>query len=88
MKFNKIFSALCGGLLLAGFSACTDKVEYSPAEAILGNGVYFDSKATSDALVSIPKDANELQIPLFRTNADGALTVGLQAKFTDRKSVV
>lgn len=83
MKFNKIFSALCGGLLLAGFSACTDKVEYSPAEAILGNGVYFDSKATSDALVSIPKDANELQIPLFRTNADGALTVGLQAKFTD-----
>ena len=58
MKFNKIISALMGGAFLFGMAACTDEVEYTPADVIPGNNVYFpvdESTTVEKPLPSVSK---------------------------------
>lgn len=81
MNINKIFSSLLGGVLLMGVSACTDEVEYTPAESVAADGVYLSISETN--VVDIPTDANEVSIMLYRVNADDELTVGLSGQVLD-----
>ena len=46
MKFNKIFLSLAVGALFAGAAACTEEVEYTPAEPVPVTGLLFpDNKS-------------------------------------------
>lgn len=83
MKFNKIISALMGGAFLFGMAACTDEVEYTPADVIPGNNVYF--AVDEPATVEIGVDATSCEVYLYRENADGVLTVGLEGQVTDKQ---
>lgn len=82
MKLNKILSALAAGVLVAtSLASCTDEVVYNPSPVYDGDEVYFSAQAPSE--VSIPQSANEVSVTLYRTNADKALTVGLEGKVTN-----
>lgn len=83
MKFNKIISALMGGAFLFGMAACTDEVEYTPAEVIPGNNVYFP--VDESATVEIGVDATSCDVYLYREGADDVLTVGLEGQVTDKQ---
>lgn len=83
MKLNKIISALMGGAFLFGMAACTDEVEYTPADAIPGNNVYFP--VDEPATVEIGVDATSCEVNLYRENADEVLTVGLEGQVTDKQ---
>lgn len=83
MKFNKIISALMGGAFLFGMAACTDEVEYTPADVIPGNNVYFP--VDEPATVEIGVDATSCEVYLYRESADGVLTVGLEGQVTDKQ---
>ncbi len=78
MKLNKLISALFGGALLFGAAACTDEVDYTPAENLTGEGVYLS--ADESDVVDIPTDASSVSINLYRVNADNVLTVGLSGQ--------
>lgn len=83
MKFNKIISALMGGAFLFGMAACTDEVEYTPADVIPGNNVYFP--VDESTTVEIGVDATTCEIDLYRENADETLTVGLEGQVVDKQ---
>lgn len=83
MKLNKIISALMGGAFLFGMAACTDEVEYTPADVIPGNNVYFP--VDEPATVEIGVDATSCEVNLYRENADEVLTVGLEGQVTDKQ---
>ena len=83
MKLNKIISALMGGAFLFGMAACTDEVEYTPADAMPGNNVYFP--VDEPATVEIGVDATSCEVNLYRENADEVLTVGLEGQVTDKQ---
>ncbi len=77
MKLNKLLSALAAGVLVAtSFASCTDEVKYDPSPVYNGDEVYFSAQAPSQ--VAIPQSATEVSVTLYRTNADQALTVGLE----------
>jgi len=85
MKINRIFSFILGGALLAAGASCTDEVEYTPAEVIPGNGVYFPEMAST--AVSIEQNSSSVSVELLRTNDPGALTVGITSTVTDKDGV-
>jgi len=70
---NKISSLLVLCLFL-GFSACTDEVEYTPAEVPGNAQVYFSKDETS---VSLLENQNSFPVNIYRQNTDGTLTVNL-----------
>lgn len=80
MKLTNIFSTLLGGALLFGAASCTDEVEYSPADAVAGQGVYLSANAP--AAVEIETDATETSIQVFRSNTEGSFTAKVKANVT------
>lgn len=82
MKINKIFMML-GAAAVFSLAACTDEVEYTPAQPYAGNGVYFPVDASQD--VSIATDATTCSLIIERENAEGALTVNLEGQVTDNE---
>lgn len=81
MKFNKIFSALFSGAMLLGTVACTDEVEFTPADPVAGEGVYFPEDVTS---AEILQGSSSVTLDLLRTNDNGPLTVNLESSVTDK----
>ena len=79
MKLNKYFSTLLGGLMLFGAWSCTDKIEPTPTPAFEGTDVYFSTTQSTD--VSIPMDATEVSVTLYRVKADKEQTVDISTSF-------
>lgn len=73
-KLYGIFSALC---LLLSFSACTEEVDYSAAEKPNNAQIYFPT--TMPAQVDLDRDKNSYDVMLERANADGQVTVNIDA---------
>lgn len=81
MTHNKLFHTLFGGLLLFGAAACTDEIEYTPADPVAGEGVYFSADA--DEVINIKTDATETTVILYRSNAEGTYTASLESTIVD-----
>lgn len=75
MQFSKIYASLAGIALLLGASACTDEVQYNPAEPTTTDEVYFSNEQSTT--LSIDLDATETYVEISRLRAEDALTVQL-----------
>lgn len=79
MKFNKIFLGL--GVMGLALTACSDDVEYTPAEAVNTPPVYFSDNDESN--VDLEEDASYFTIKAYRQNtsgeSDGTVDVTLSA---------
>jgi len=75
--FNKITASLFVLGLLLGFTACTEKVAYDPAEIPGGAQVYFPSSLSSTVALSQDLSVTSYDIPLSRLDKSNALTVNL-----------
>lgn len=76
-SINKLFSVLCALCLLLGFNACTDEVDYTPAEAQGSMQAYFPTTLPSQ--VDLSADVNSFSIELSRMEAGQELTVELSS---------
>lgn len=78
MKTNKIISALFGAALVAGFSACTDEVEYNGAQKT--PGFYFPIE--NPQAVDLEEGGTMFEITVGRIgNTDEAVTVDIRNNF-------
>jgi len=77
MKANKIFSALFSAALVAGFSACTDEVDYEAA--VKTPGFYFPVDNIS--AVELSEDGTSFDITVGRIGTEEAVTVDLRNNF-------
>ena len=69
--FNKSFIALA--VLALGFSACTEEVEYTPAEVPATAQVYFSN--TNSAQIDLAKEAKSFDIAVSRAIAGEAASI-------------
>lgn len=76
-SINKLFSVLCALCLLLGLNACTDEVDYTPAEPQGSAQAYFP--ITLPSQVDLSADANSFSIELSRMEAGQELTVELSS---------
>lgn len=60
-------------VLALGFSACTEEVEYTPAEKPASDQVYFSQENSTE--IELKKEATEFSICLMRQNAEEELSV-------------
>ena len=82
MKLNKYgFLSLVAGLAL-GLSACTDEAEYTPAEQLQNDQVFFSSTESTD--VNLEADQSVIPITISRVKSNGDLTVSLTSTVTDQ----
>lgn len=81
MKLNKYFSAILGGVALLGFSACTEEVEYTPAQVPAGDEVFFSNELPTS--LSILPNSSSVEVPVDRLRTDNELTVAVVASVTD-----
>lgn len=82
MKLNKYgFLSLVAGLAL-GLSACTDKAEYTPAEQLQNDQVFFSRSETTD--VNLETDQTVIPVTISRVKSNGDLTVSLTSTVTDQ----
>lgn len=81
MKLNKITSLFFGAALCAGFAACTDEVSYNPAPKYAGDEVFFPADDITS--IAIEEDATNINIPIVRLKADGAILVGITSTVVD-----
>lgn len=79
MKLNKIASLLLGAVVAVGAVSC-DEEKYDPTPAYTGNEVYFDKDMSTS--LTIPTDADQMTVELYRVKADAELTVGLVSSVT------
>lgn len=70
-KLFKSYIALA--VLALGFSACTEEVEYTPAEAPTNAQVYFSN--TNGAQIDIAQDAKSFDIAVSRAEAGAAASI-------------
>lgn len=80
MKLNKIFALPAIMLAFAGFTACTDEVEYEPAQPESTAEVFFSSATATT--VSLDLDQNTVNVPIYRANTNGAVTVAIASAAT------
>lgn len=80
MKFNKYIALAAFAASMLGFGACTDKVEYEPAEPEANAEVFFPS--TASTTYSLEFDQNMVTVPISRLNASGDVTVQLSSTAT------
>lgn len=80
MKINKILAL--GVLALMGFTSCDDpkEPEYTPADKLNGDQVYFPNNEATDVVLSDGQSSFDLQ--LARVKDDNALSVALTATAT------
>ena len=80
MKFNKILSLPALALTLFGLGACSDEVKYDPAQPEANAEVYF--AAATPTTVALENDQNVINIPIYRANTSGAITVAMSSSQT------
>lgn len=81
MKFNKIIALPVLTLAAVwGLTACTDEVDYHPAEELQTPQVYFPN--TNPSTVDLDDNQSEVTIDLERVNTQGSLTVPVTATAT------
>jgi hypothetical protein len=76
-NLNKILTSVFILCLFLGFAACTEEVEYSPAEVPAGVQVYFPSTLQSKVELSQDLNVSTYDVELRRIDKDEALTVNL-----------
>ena len=74
---NKITTSLFVLCLFLGFTACTEKIGYSPADVPGNAQVYFPSTLPSRLLLSQDMNVKSQDIALYRIDKTAALTVNL-----------
>lgn len=74
-NLNKILTSVFVLCLFLGFTACTEEVEYSPAEVPTGAQIYFPNTLASKLDISLVKTSFDVEI--MRIDTKGALSVNL-----------
>lgn len=76
MRFlNRIKIAFLSLSILTTMAACTEELDYTPAEKLTNAQVYFP--LTNASKVSLSKNENTFSIDIKRANTDNAITVNL-----------
>lgn len=73
--FKNIFILLPALFALTTFSACDDEIEYTPAEKLDNEQVYFPS--TNSLSINLSGLASSFDVEIARQKTDGAITVPL-----------
>lgn len=79
MKIKSIIAMLLAGCVLAGVTSCKEEeAEYTPADVLTGQQVYFSN--TTATTIELPTDANSVAIPLYRVNTKEAISVNVASE--------
>lgn len=82
MKIKSIIAFLLAGSMLASVTSCKEEeAEYTPAEVLAGQQVYFSN--TTETTVNLPSDQNSVSVPLYRVNTKDAVTVNIASTTTN-----
>ncbi len=81
MKINKLSYILLGAVISSAAWSCTEELKYDPTPAYTGNEVYFPLDLPTT--LSIPEDASQITVELFRSKAGEELTIALDSKVSD-----
>lgn len=79
--YRHLFTVSTMGLMITGLVSCdnTKRVEYEPANPVLGlNVAYFLPNTPTN--YELDKESNTIDIPVYRTNTTGDLTVAVTVK--------
>ena len=78
---NKILNTILAIMVLVlGFSACTDDVDYAPVGPVEGEGVYFSPNAQT--AYTLDGTSGSITLDVMRTYSEGATDASLSATFT------
>lgn len=66
---------------MLGAASCTDEVEYTAADNVVGEGFYLSDTGTAD--ISIEENATSVTIPVYRTNSEGVASVSIESSIVD-----
>ena len=80
MKFNKIFLSLAVGALFAGAAACTEEVEYTPAEPVPVTDYYFPT--TNPMNRDLVDGDDSFEVTVCRPTAGAAATLAIESSVT------
>lgn len=80
MKFTNILLSLACSAMLLGSAACTDEVEYTPAEASPVTKYYFPT--TNSLNVDILDGSNKFVVTVARADSKGEETVAIKSSVT------
>ena len=81
MKKNSLLFLAMMGLFSLTWTGCTDEVDYTPAEAVEGQGVYFDKSVQTSYILKDVK--GEITLNLGRTNTTGSFDAPLTVSVTE-----
>lgn len=81
MKKNSLLFLAMMGLFSLTWTGCTDEVDYTPAEAVEGQGVYFDKSVETSYTLKDVK--GEITLNLGRTNTSGSFDAPLTVSINE-----
>lgn len=77
MKLNKFIMSLIAGAAAAGFTACTDEVDYTAAEPVAPASVYFSTAVNNE--IEIVNGMDSYDVTIYRSEAGAEQVVNISS---------